>query len=99
MKAGKPLCSLETKICSAWGDSYHQTFDGRNFVLKGNCNYTLVQTTCLGSNASIPVHIRIARAYTSSATISSIYTVLINIQGFNVSMVRGEKHKVRVSVS
>merc|ERR1712035_7549 len=52
IKDGKPLCSVKTKICSAWGDSYYRTFDGRDFVLQGNCNYTLVQTTCLGLNAS-----------------------------------------------
>uniref|UniRef100_A0A3Q3EKG2 VWFD domain-containing protein n=1 Tax=Labrus bergylta TaxID=56723 RepID=A0A3Q3EKG2_9LABR len=41
MEDGKPVCSLQTKICSAWEDSYYRTFNGRDFVLQGNCNYTL----------------------------------------------------------
>lgn len=95
IKDGKPLCSLRTKICSAWGDSYYRTFDGRDFVLQGNCNYTLVQTTCPGLNASVPLQINIARAYLNSA--STIHTVQISIQGFNISIVKEDKNHVRVS--
>lgn len=64
----------------------------------GNCNYTLVQTACQGLNASVPLQINIARAYLNSATISSIHTVQISIQGFNISMVKDERNYVRVSV-
>lgn len=98
VKDGKPLCSLKTKICSAWGDSYYRTFDGRDFVLQGNCNYTLVQTSCPGFNASIPLQINIARAYLNSATVSTIHTVQISIQGLNISIVKEDKNHVRVSV-
>ncbi|XP_059194717.1 IgGFc-binding protein-like isoform X2 [Centropristis striata] len=97
MKDGKPRCSLKTKICSAWGDSYYRTFDGRDFVLQGNCNYTLVQTTCLGLNASVPLQINIERAYLNSATVSTIHTVQISIQGFNISIVKGDKNHVRIN--
>lgn len=89
---------MQTKICSAWGNSYYRTFNGRDFVLQGNCNYTLVQTTCPGLNASIPLQINVARAYVNSATVSTIHIVQINIQGFNISMVRNDKNNVRVSV-
>ncbi|XP_070690944.1 IgGFc-binding protein [Pempheris klunzingeri] len=95
IKDGKPLCSLKTKICSAWGDSYYRTFDGRDFVLQGNCNYTLVQTTCPGSNASVPLQINIARAYLNS--VSTIHMVQINIQGFNISIVKEDKNHVRIN--
>lgn len=94
----KPLCSLTTKTCSAWGDSYYSTFDGRDFVLWGNCNYTLVQTTCPGINASVPLQINIARAYLNSATVSAIHMVQLSIQGFNISLVREDGYHVRVSV-
>lgn len=97
IKEGKPLCSLKTKICSAWGDSYYHTFDGRDFVLQGNCNYTLVQTACPGLNASVPLQINIARAYLNSPTVSTIHTVQISIQGFNISIVKEDRDHVRVS--
>uniref|UniRef100_A0A3Q2Z018 IgGFc-binding protein-like n=1 Tax=Hippocampus comes TaxID=109280 RepID=A0A3Q2Z018_HIPCM len=93
---GHPLCSLKTKICSAWGDSYYRNFDGKHFVLLGNCNYTLVQTTCPGINASTPLQINIARAYLNGADVSSIYSVEIKIHGFNISMVKGERDQIRV---
>lgn len=89
---------MKTKICSAWGDSYYRTFDGRDFVLQGNCNYTLVQTACPGLNASVPLQINIARAYLNSATVSTIHMVQMSIQGFNISIVKEEKNHVRVSV-
>lgn len=98
IKDGKPLCVSNTKICSAWDDSYYRTFDGEDFVLQGNCNYTLVQTTCPGLNASIPLQVNIARAYLKSATVSTIHTVQISIQGFNISIVKDDKTYVRVSV-
>nr|XP_046255484.1 IgGFc-binding protein-like isoform X2 [Scatophagus argus] len=97
IKDGKPLCSLKVKICSAWGDSYYRTFDGRDFVLQGNCNYTLVQTTCPGLNASVPLQINIARAYLNSATVSTIHMVQITTQGFNISIVKEDKHHVRIN--
>ncbi|XP_030248331.1 IgGFc-binding protein-like isoform X5 [Sparus aurata] len=97
IKDGKPLCSLKTKICSAWGDSYYRTFDGRDFVLQGNCNYTLVQTTCPGLNASVPLQINIARAYLNSASVSAIHMVQISIQGFNISILKGDKNHVRIN--
>ncbi|XP_074538742.1 IgGFc-binding protein [Halichoeres trimaculatus] len=96
LKDGKPLCSLQTKICSAWGNSYYRTFNGRDFVLQGNCNYTLVQTACRGLNASIPLQINVARTYLNSATVSTIHTVQINIQGFNISMVRNDRNYIRI---
>lgn len=95
-KDGKPLCSLTTKTCSAWGDSYYSTFDGRDFVLQGNCNYTLVQTPCPGIHASVPLQINIARAY-NSATVSTIHMVQLSIQGFNISLVKEDGYHVRVS--
>ncbi|XP_041798261.1 IgGFc-binding protein-like [Chelmon rostratus] len=97
IKDGKPICSLKTKICSAWGDSYYRTFDGRDFVLQGNCNYTLVQTACPGLNASVPLQVNIARAYLNSATISTIHMVQISIQGFNISIVKEDKNHVRIN--
>ncbi|KAM4600962.1 IgGFc-binding protein-like [Polymixia lowei] len=96
MTDGKPFCSLKTKICSAWGDSYYRTFDGRRFELQGNCNYTLVQTTCPGLNVSVPVQINIARDFSKGATIAAIHTVQVWIQGFNISMVKEEKHQIRI---
>lgn len=98
LSALKPLCSLKTKICSAWGDSYYRTFDGRDFVLQGDCNYTLVQTTCPGLNASVPLEINIARAYLKSATVSTIHMVQINVQGLNISIVKEDRNHVRVSL-
>lgn len=98
IKVSKPFCSLKTKICSAWGDSYYRTFDGRELVLQGNCNYTLVQTTCPGFNASVPLEIIIARAYLNRASVSAIHTVQINVQGFNITMHREERNHVRVRV-
>lgn len=95
---GKPLCSMKMKICSAWGDSYYRTFDGRAFVLRGDCNYTIVQTTCPGSKASVPLQINIARAYLKSVTVSVIHTVQISIQGFNISIVKSDFNHVRVSI-
>ncbi|XP_051261445.1 IgGFc-binding protein-like isoform X2 [Dicentrarchus labrax] len=95
IKDGKPLCSLKTKICSAWGDSYYRTFGGRDFVLQGNCNYTLVQTACPGLNASVPLQVNIARAYLNS--VSTIHMVQITIQGFNISIVKGDKNHVRIN--
>lgn len=50
-------------------------FDGRDFALQGNCNYTLVQTTCAGLNTSIPPKSNIVRAYLNSATVSTIHLV------------------------
>ncbi|KAM6995326.1 IgGFc-binding protein [Tautogolabrus adspersus] len=97
MEDGKPVCSLQTKICSAWGDSYYRTFNGRDLVLQGNCNYTLVQTTCPGLNASTPLQINIARAYLNSATDSTIHSVQIRILGFNISMVKEDKNHVRIN--
>lgn len=97
IKDGKPFCSLKTKICSAWGDSYYRMFDGRDFVLQGNCNYTLVQTTCTDLNTSVPLQINIARAYLNSATVSSIHTVQISVRGFNISIVKEDKNHIRVS--
>ncbi|XP_041649020.1 IgGFc-binding protein isoform X2 [Cheilinus undulatus] len=97
MEHGKLLCSLQTKICSAWGDSYYRTFNGKDFVLQGNCNYTLVQTTCPGLNASIPLQINIARAYLNSATVSAIHTVQISIQGLNISLVKEDRNHVRIN--
>lgn len=47
-KGGNAHGYLKAKMCSAWGDSYYRTFDGRDFTLQGNCNYTLVQTTRAG---------------------------------------------------
>ncbi|XP_061677224.1 IgGFc-binding protein [Syngnathoides biaculeatus] len=91
------LCSSKTKICSAWGDSYYRTFDGKDFVLLGNCNYTFVQTTCPGVNASTPLQVNIARAYLADATVSSIHSLEIKIQGFNISMVKGEQNQIRVN--
>lgn len=98
VKDKKPLCSLKTKICSAWGDSYYRTFDGKDFILQGNCNYTLVQTACPGPNVSIPLQINVARAYLNSATVSSIHMVQISIQGFNISIIKDDKNHVRVSL-
>ncbi|KAM9852133.1 IgGFc-binding protein-like [Aulostomus maculatus] len=97
IKDAKPFCSPKTKICSAWGDSYYRTFDGRDFALLGNCNYTFVQTTCPGSNVTVRFQINIARAYLNSATASTIHTVEINIQGFNISMVKAERNHVRIN--
>ncbi|XP_049587088.1 IgGFc-binding protein isoform X3 [Syngnathus scovelli] len=94
---GHHLCSLKTKVCSAWGDSYYRTFDGKHFVLLGNCNYTLVQTTCPGINASTPLQVNIARAYLNRATVSSIQSLEIKILGFNISMVKGERNQIRVN--
>ncbi|XP_061531066.1 IgGFc-binding protein [Phycodurus eques] len=91
------LCSLKPKICSAWGDSYYRTFDGKYFVLLGNCNYTLVQTTCPGINASIPLQVNIGRAYLNGANVSSIHSLEIKIKGFNISMVKGEQNQIRVN--
>ncbi|CAJ1061665.1 LOW QUALITY PROTEIN: IgGFc-binding protein [Xyrichtys novacula] len=97
VKDGKPLCSLKNKICTAWGDSYYRDFNGRDFVLQGNCNYTFLQTTCPGLNASIPLQIDIARAYLSSSTVSSIHTVHISIQGFNISMIKEDKNHIKIN--
>ncbi|KAM9352917.1 IgGFc-binding protein-like [Symphorus nematophorus] len=97
IRDGKSLCSLKTKICSAWGDSYYRTFDGRDFVLQGNCNYTLVQTACPGLNASVPLQINIARAYLNSATVSNIHLVQISVQGFNISIVKDDRNHVRIN--
>ncbi|XP_077431734.1 IgGFc-binding protein-like [Vanacampus margaritifer] len=94
---GRQSCFSKTKICSAWGDSYYRTFDGEHFVLLGNCNYTLVQTTCPGINASIPLQVNIARAYLNGATVSSIHSLEIKIFGFNISMVKGERNQIRVN--
>ncbi|XP_028281076.1 IgGFc-binding protein-like [Parambassis ranga] len=91
---GKPLCSLKTKICSAWGGLFYRTFDGQDFILQGNCNYTLVQTTCPGLNGSGPLQINIARAYLNG--VSTIHTVQINILGLNISIVKDDKNHVRV---
>lgn len=84
IKDGKSLCSLKTKICSAWGDSYYRKFDGGDFVLHGNCNYTLVQTSCLGINASVPLQINTTRAHLNSATVSILQSDQLSIQGFNL---------------
>ncbi|XP_071062157.1 IgGFc-binding protein [Pseudochaenichthys georgianus] len=97
IEEGKPLCSLNTKICSAWGDSYYRMFDGRDFVLQGNCNYTLVQTTCPGLNVSVPLQINIVRAFLIGATVPTIHTVQISIQGFNIAIVKEDKNHVRVN--
>lgn len=67
-------------------------------MLQGNCNYTLVQTTCPGLNASVPLQINIARAYLNSASVSAIHMVQISIQGFNISILKGDKNHVRVSL-
>ncbi|KAM8825944.1 IgGFc-binding protein [Synchiropus picturatus] len=93
----KPQCSLRSKMCSAWGDSFYRSFNGNDFVLLGNCNYTLVQTNCPGSNSSLWLQINIARAYLSSATLSNIHTVQINFQGFNISIVREEINYIRLN--
>ncbi|XP_061919145.1 IgGFc-binding protein isoform X2 [Entelurus aequoreus] len=97
IKNGLPSCYSETKICSMWGDSYYRTFDGTFFVLLGNCNYTLVQTTCLGLNTSLTLQILLARAYLNGATVSSIHSVEMQIQGFNISMLKGEQNQIRVN--
>ncbi|XP_054637554.1 IgGFc-binding protein isoform X2 [Dunckerocampus dactyliophorus] len=97
IKNGNPSCSSKTKICSAWGDSYYRTFDGTFFVLLGNCNYTLVQTTCAGLNTSSPLQVNIARAYLNGAIVSSIHSVEIKIKGFNISMFKGERNQIRVN--
>ncbi|XP_071325188.1 IgGFc-binding protein [Trachinotus anak] len=94
IKDGKPICSLKAQICSVWGDSYYRMFNGRNCVLQGSTNYTLVQTTCTGLNASVPLQINIARAYLNS--VSTIHTVQMNIQGFNISIVKEDKNHVRI---
>ncbi|XP_077384324.1 IgGFc-binding protein [Festucalex cinctus] len=97
VRNGHGSCFSKTKICSAWGDSYYRTFDGKPFVLLGNCNYTLVQTTCPGINASTPLQVNIARAYLNGATISSIHSVAIKIYGFNISIVKEERNRIRVN--
>ncbi|XP_061808679.1 IgGFc-binding protein [Nerophis lumbriciformis] len=97
IKNGHASCYSETKICSMWGDSYYRTFDGTFFVLLGNCNYTLVQTTCPGLNTSLTLQILIARAYLNGATVSSIHSVEMQIQGFNISMLKGEQNQIRVN--
>ncbi|KAM9782502.1 IgGFc-binding protein [Neosynchiropus ocellatus] len=93
----KPQCSLKSKMCSAWGDSFYRSFDSTDFVLLGNCNYTLVQTNCPGSHGALSLQINIARAYLSSATLSNIHTVQINFQGFNISIVREEINYIRLN--
>nr|XP_057939674.1 IgGFc-binding protein [Doryrhamphus excisus] len=97
IKNGHPSCSSKTKICSAWGDSYYRTFNGTYFVLLGNCNYTLVQTTCAGLNTSSPLQVNIARAYLSGGAVSSIHSVEIKIHGFHIVMYKGERNQIRVN--
>ncbi|XP_057690269.1 IgGFc-binding protein isoform X2 [Corythoichthys intestinalis] len=97
LRNGTPLCTVKTQICSAWDDSYYRTFGGKDFVLLGNCNYTLVQTACPDISASTPLQVNIARAYLNGATISSINNVEIKIDGFNISMVKGELNQIRVN--
>lgn len=68
-------CTLysKAKLCSAWENSYYWTFDGRDFTLQGNCNYTLVQTTCEGVNTYIPLQINVVRIYLNSATLFMLF--------------------------
>lgn len=75
IKDGRAFISSKAKVWSALGDSYYCTFDGGDFALQGNCNYTLVQTTCAGLNTSIPLKSNIVRAYLNSATVSTIHLV------------------------
>lgn len=75
IKDGRASISSKAKVWSALGDSYYCTFDGGDFALQGNCNYTLVQTTCAGLNTSIPLKSNIVRAYLNSATVSTIHLV------------------------
>ncbi|KAF5908258.1 mucin-5AC-like isoform X2, partial [Clarias magur] len=52
-KNRKWICTQKEchKMCTIYGDSHYNTFDGRRFTFNGNCEYTLAQDYCGDSNS------------------------------------------------
>ncbi|XP_035236093.1 IgGFc-binding protein-like [Anguilla anguilla] len=94
---GLPVCLSKPRLCSAWGESHYHTLDGRTFDFHGTCNYTFARAPChVSSNASSPVEVQIAGPPTANAT-ASFDRVLVGVQGFDITMIKGELRQVWVN--
>ncbi|KAM9495182.1 uncharacterized protein Hap1MRO34_016080 [Clarias gariepinus] len=52
-KNRKWICTQKEchKMCTIYGDSHYNSFDGRRYTFNGNCEYTLAQDYCGDSNS------------------------------------------------
>nr|XP_046274005.1 IgGFc-binding protein-like [Scatophagus argus] len=94
-RGGPATLTPELGTCWVIGN-LHYTFDGHYYTFMGNCTYTMAKNCHVGEN--LPAfEVETQNMNEGSIQVPSVGTVIVNVYGINIDIVRSELGTVRVN--